>query len=115
MGAANRDPRLQQVFTTFTATTPQVYVDVDRVKAQILNVPVESIFETLRIYLGSAYVNDFNIFGRTYRVTAEADQQFRNTKEDIARLKVRGATGAEVPLGSVATFRDISGPYRLPR
>jgi hydrophobe/amphiphile efflux-1 (HAE1) family protein len=110
MAAANKDPDLARVFTTFTATTPQLYVDVDRVKAQILDVPVDNIFETLRIYLGSAYVNDFNVFGRTYRVTAEADQQYR-----LTRLKVTSASGAQVPLGSVATFRDISGPYRMPR
>jgi hydrophobe/amphiphile efflux-1 (HAE1) family protein len=115
MGAANRVPGLTAVFTTFTANTPQVYVDVDRVRAQILNVPLQNIFDTLRIYLGSAYVNDFNVFGRTYRVTAQADAPYRIDKADIAQLKVRSANGAIVPLGSLATFRDISGPQRFPR
>jgi HAE1 family hydrophobic/amphiphilic exporter-1 len=85
------------------------------VRAQILDVPLENVFETLRIYLGSAYVNDFNAFGRTYRVTAQADSSYRLTKEDIARLKVRSSNGAIVPLGSLVTFRDIAGPYRVPR
>ncbi len=113
--AANQTPGLVAVFTTFSVATPQVFVDVDRVRAQILNVPLSNVFETLRIYLGSAYVNDFNAFGRTYRVTAQADSQYRLTKEDISKLKVRSANGSTVPLGSVATFNDIAGPYRLPR
>jgi hydrophobe/amphiphile efflux-1 (HAE1) family protein len=115
MGAANKTQGLQAVFTTFTANTPQVYVDVDRVRAQILNVPLQNVFDTLRIYLGSAYVNDFNAFGRTYRVTAQADSPYRLDKAGISQLKVRSANGAIVPLGSLVTFRDISGPQRVPR
>jgi hydrophobe/amphiphile efflux-1 (HAE1) family protein len=115
MGAANKTQGLQAVFTTFTANTPQVFVDVDRVRAQILDVPLQNVFDTLRIYLGSAYVNDFNAFGRTYRVTAQADTQYRLDKAAIAQLKVRSANGAIVPLGSVVTFRDIAGPQRVPR
>ncbi len=115
MAAANRTPGLAAVFTTFNTNTPQVFVDVDRVRAQILNVPLQNIFETLRIYLGSAYVNDLNLFGRTYRLTAQADAPYRISKEDILRLKVRSDNGAIVPLGSVVKFRDIAGPYRLPR
>ena len=115
MFAANQTPGLVAVFTTFNANTPQIFVDLDRVKAQILDVPLQNIFETLRIYLGSAYVNDFNAFGRTYRVTAQADAEFRISAEDIAKLRTRSASGAMVPLGSLVTFREISGPYRLPR
>jgi len=115
MGAANKTKGLQAVFTTFTANTPQVYVDVDRVRAQILDVPLQNVFETLRIYLGSAYVNDFNAFGRTYRVTAQADAPYRLDKAAISQLKVRSANGAIVPLGSLVTFRDIAGPQRVPR
>ncbi len=115
MFAANQTPGLVAVFTTFNANTPQIFVDVDRVKAQILDVPLQNIFETLRIYLGSAYVNDFNAFGRTYRVTAQADAPFRISADDIAKLRTRSASGAMVPLGSLVTFREISGPYRLPR
>jgi multidrug efflux pump subunit AcrB len=88
---------------------------VDRVRAQMLNVPLDNIFETLRINLGSAYVNDFNLFGRTFRVTAQADAQYRLTEDDIARLKVRSSEGAMVPLGSLVTFRTTAGPDRVPR
>ncbi len=115
MATANKTPGLQAVFTTFTANTPQVFVDVDRVRAQMLNVPLQNVFDTLRIYLGSAYVNDFNAFGRTYRVTAQADAPYRIDQARIAQLKVRSANGSMVPLGSLATFREISGPQRVPR
>jgi hydrophobe/amphiphile efflux-1 (HAE1) family protein len=115
MNAANKTPGLQAVFTTFTANTPQVFVDVDRVRAQMLDVPLQNVFDTLRIYLGSAYVNDFNAFGRTYRVTAQADAQFRIDEAGISQLKVRSANGAMVPLGSLVTFREIAGPQRVPR
>ena len=115
MGAANKTQGMQAVFTTFTANTPQVFVDVDRVRAQMLGVPLQNVFDTLRIYLGSAYVNDFNAFGRTYRVTAQADAPYRLDKAAIAQLKVRSTSGAIVPLGSLVTFRDISGPQRVPR
>jgi hydrophobe/amphiphile efflux-1 (HAE1) family protein len=115
MGAANQTPGLTSVFTSFFINTPQLYVDVDRMRAQMLNVPLDSIFETLRINLGSAYVNDFNLFGRTFRVTAQADSQYRLDQADIARLKVRSADGAMVPLGSLVTFRNTAGPDRLPR
>jgi multidrug efflux pump subunit AcrB len=88
---------------------------VDRVRAQMLNVPLDNVFETLRINLGSAYVNDFNLFGRTFRVTAQADQQYRLREEDIGRLKVRSSAGAMVPLGSLVTFSTTAGPDRVPR
>src|SRR5262249_10503728 len=94
MAEANRTPGLAAVFTTFVGNTPQEFVDVDRVRAQMLNVPMNTIFDTLRIYLGSAYVNDFNAFGRTYRVTAQADWPYRLSKADIAQLKVRSNNGA---------------------
>jgi HAE1 family hydrophobic/amphiphilic exporter-1 len=113
--AANRTPGLQNVFTTFQTTTPQLFVDVDRDKAQMLRVPVSSIFEALRIYMGSAYVNDFNMFGRTYRVTAQADAAFRADPESVGRLRVRNADGQMVPLGSLVAFREIAGPERVPR
>ncbi len=115
MAQANQTPGLASVFTSFFLNTPLLYVDVDRVRAQMLNVPLDNIFETLRINLGSAYVNDFNLFGRTFRVTAQADQQYRLNEEDIARLKVRSADGAMVPLGSLVTFRTTAGPDRVPR
>jgi multidrug efflux pump subunit AcrB len=85
------------------------------VRAEMLNVSPDRVFETLQVYLGSAYVNDFNYLGRTYRVTAQADGRFRGTVHDIANLKTRNESGAMVPIGSVAQFRDITGPYRVPR
>jgi HAE1 family hydrophobic/amphiphilic exporter-1 len=102
-------------FTTFQTTTPQLYVDVDRDKAQMLRVPLSNIFEALRVYMGSAYVNDFNMFGRTYRVTAQADGQFRLDPENVTRIRVRSAEGQMVPLGSLVNFRQIAGPERVPR
>ncbi len=100
------------MFTTFTATTPQVYVDVDRDKAQMLKVPVDNIFETLRIYLGSAYVNDFNMFGRTFRVTAQADGSSASPRKTSRGCRCAAPTGPMVPLGILVTFRDIAGPDR---
>jgi multidrug efflux pump subunit AcrB len=95
--------------------TPNIYADIDRVKAAKLGVPPERVFEAMQVYLGSAYINDFNYLGRTYQVIAQADDRFRMTAADIARFKTRNDTGQMVPVGSVARFHDISGPYRLPR
>ena len=111
----NQDPALTGLFTPFTTNVPQFYVDLDRVKAQMLNVPIESLFDTLEVYLGSSYVNDFNLLGRTFRVTAQADSRFRLDPEDLASLKVRSTDGAMVPLGSIMTFRTAAGPDRVPR
>jgi hydrophobe/amphiphile efflux-1 (HAE1) family protein len=115
IAAANKLPGMKNVFTTFSTGTPQLYVDVDRDKAQMLKVPLESIFEALRVYLGSAYVNDFNMFGRTFRVTAQADAKFRIDPENISRIRVRNETGQMVPLGNLVKFRNIGGPDRVPR
>ncbi len=81
----------------------------------MLKVPLDSVFEALRVYLGSAYVNDFNMFGRTYRVTAQADADFRINPENVARIRVRNEDGQMVPIGNLATFRNIAGPDRVPR
>ena len=115
IAAANQHPLIANTFTTFSATTPQVYMDVDREKAQMLKVPVTNIFEALRVYMGSAYVNDFNMFGRTYRVTAQADGDFRMNPENVSRIKVRNTDNQMVPLGSVIRFREQAGPERVPR
>jgi hydrophobe/amphiphile efflux-1 (HAE1) family protein len=112
---ANQTKGLAGVYTFFETGTPRIFADIDRVKAQILGVKPEQIFETLEVYLGSAFVNDFNLLGRTYRVTAQADAPFRRTTQDIANLETRSETGAMVPVGSVATFRDKTGPYRVLR
>jgi HAE1 family hydrophobic/amphiphilic exporter-1 len=114
-GPANGVPGLVQVFTLFNTSTPQIYADIDRVKAEKLGVPIASVFDTLSIYMGSVFVNDFNLLGRTYRVTAQADNPYRLTERDVAALKTRSLGGGMVPLGSIATFSDISGPYRVPR
>ncbi len=113
--AANRIPGLQGIFTLFNTRTPNVYADIDRVRAQMLGVPVDRISEALQIYLGSTFVNEFNYLGRTFRVTAQADAQFRNEVEDIGNIKVRNDKGQMVPLGAVASFRFDTGPYRVPR
>ncbi len=115
MGAAAQSQDVMGVFTTFSAGSPQVYLEIDRVKAQILNVPIGSIFETLAINLGSSFVNDFNSLGRQFQVRAQADQKFRLEKEDIAALKVRSATGALVPLGTIMEIRDTAGPSLVQR
>jgi hydrophobe/amphiphile efflux-1 (HAE1) family protein len=112
---ANKARGITNVFTTFAAATPQVFVDVDRDKAQMLKVPVTNIFEAMRVFMGSAYVNDFNMFGRTYRVTAQADGEFRLDQENVSKIRVRSTDGAMVPLGSLVTFKEIAGPERVPR
>jgi hydrophobe/amphiphile efflux-1 (HAE1) family protein len=113
--AATNVPGLIGVFTPFSAKAPQVYLDIDRVKAQMLNVPVTNIFQTLEVYLGSAYVNDFNIFGRTFRVTAQAEAESRLDPQDVAKLKTRNTDGNMVPLGSFVDFRYTTGPDRVLR
>ena len=112
---ANATPGLTNVFTTFQTNTPQVFVDVDRTKAQMLKVPVNAVFEALRIYMGSAYVNDFNMFGRPYRVTVQAEGAFRIDPENVSRLRVRNSDGQMVPLSSLVTFKETAGPDRVPR
>jgi HAE1 family hydrophobic/amphiphilic exporter-1 len=115
LGPANQTPGLVQVFTLFNTSTPQVYADIDRTKAEMLGVPITRFFDTLSTYMGSAFVNDFNILGRTYRVNAQADNPFRVTLRDVENLRTRSNAGDMVPLGAVATFREITGPYRVPR
>jgi hydrophobe/amphiphile efflux-1 (HAE1) family protein len=112
---ASQTPGVAQVFTLFETSTPQVYLDIDRTKAQLLGINVQDVFNALQIYLGSAYVNDFNLFGRTFRVTAQAREEDRANTEDVLKIRVRNSNGDTVPLGSFTTVRDISGPYRVPR
>jgi multidrug efflux pump subunit AcrB len=115
MARANQTPGLKQVFSLFETSTPQLYLDIDRVKAQMLGINVSDVFSTLQTYLGSAYVNDFNLLGRTFRVTAQADSGFRLERGDVLKLRVRNSQGDAVPLGSFTTVSDISGPSRVPR
>ena len=112
---ASQTPGVSQVFTVFETSTPQVYLDIDRTKAQLLGVNVQDVFNALQIFIGSAYVNDFNLFGRTYRVTAQALDEDRQHISDVLKIRVRNSNGDTVPLGSFTTVHDISGPYRVPR
>ncbi len=115
IGEASKVPGMAQLFTPFSTGTPSIYADVDRVKAEKLGVPPARVFEAMQVYLGSAYVNDFNYLGRTYEVLAQADGRFRNTTEDIRHLKTRNNAGAMVPIGSVASMHRTTDPYRVPR
>jgi HAE1 family hydrophobic/amphiphilic exporter-1 len=109
------EPKLARVFTSFNTQTPKIFADIDRVRAEKLDVPAERVLDTLEVYLGSAYVNDFNFLGRTYRVTAQAEGSYRDQKEDLLKLRTRSENGAMVPLGSVTRLRDITGPHRVSR
>ena len=112
---AAETPGLTQVFTLFENSTPEIYLDIDRTKAQLLGINVADLFAALQVYVGSAYVNDFNLLGRTFRVTAQADAPYRRDPADILKIRVRNSRGETVPLGSFTTVRDIAGPYRVPR
>jgi HAE1 family hydrophobic/amphiphilic exporter-1 len=115
LAAANRAPGIAMAFSLFNTATPQIRADVDRTRAEMLGVPVSRVHEAMAVYMGSAFVNDFNLLGRTWRVTAQADMGHRTAVEDIARLRARAEGGGMVPLGSVATFHETSGPFRVPR
>jgi hydrophobe/amphiphile efflux-1 (HAE1) family protein len=115
VAAASKSPNLTSVFSPYSANTPQLFVNIDRVKAQKLGVPIANVTDTIETYFGSTYVNDFNLFGRTYHVTTQADLRFRKETSDLARLRTRNAAGDMVMLGSVVDFKDISGPDRVPR
>lgn len=115
MVAANQTPGLTGVFTTFSEASPQFYLDIDRDKAQYLDVPLQNIFDTLSSNLGVNYVNDFNAFGRVYQVRAQADERFRMDESDILDLKVRSANGSLVPLGTLVDIRNTSGPALVQR
>jgi hydrophobe/amphiphile efflux-1 (HAE1) family protein len=115
MAKAATTPGLQQVFSLYETATPQLFLDIDRTKAQLLGINIADVFSALQVYIGSSYVNDFNILGRTFRVQAQAGAEFRLEAKDVLALRVRNSSGETVPLGSFTTVRDISGPYRLPR
>jgi multidrug efflux pump len=115
VAAANQVPGLTAVFSLYNTRTPKLYADIDRVRAEMLGVPVDKVFEAFETYLGSTFVNEFNYLGRTYRVTAQADGRFRQDLKEIANFKTRNNAGEMVPIGSVARFNDITGPYRVAR
>ena len=110
---ANQTPGLAGVFSGFTINTPQLEANVDRAKAKAQGIPLQNVFETMQINLGSLYVNDFNRFGRTYQVVAQADAKFRAHANDITRLKTRNEKGQLVPLGTIVSVKDTYGPDRV--
>jgi hydrophobe/amphiphile efflux-1 (HAE1) family protein len=110
-----KKPALIGLFSGFRANAPQLYADIDRTKAQMLRVPMENVFSTLQTQLGSIYVNDLNLYGRTFRVIAQADARFREDPEDVGKLRTRSATGASVPLGTILSVESRTGPSRVER
>ena len=113
VGASYGTQKLTQVYSGYTVNVPQIEADVDREKAKIQGVPLANLFETLQINLGSLYVNDFNRFGRTYQVVAQAEQQFRDNPSDITRLKTRNMAGEMVSVGSLVKVKEGFGPDRV--
>jgi len=106
-------PGLTQIFSSFQVNVPQLQIEVDREKAKVHGVSIDEIFETLQVYMGSVYVNDLNLFGRTYQVNVQADQQFRVDESQISKLKVRNSKGEMVPLGAFLTVSHSAGPDRV--
>lgn len=115
LAATDKAPELAGLFTSYQVNVPQLYVDLDRTRARQLGVPVTSVFETMQIYLGSLYVNDFNKFGRTYSVRVQADAPYRARAEDIGQLKVRSNSGEMVPLSALVRVEPSAGPERAMR
>jgi hydrophobe/amphiphile efflux-1 (HAE1) family protein len=115
VAAANKDPNFAGTFTLFNAGSPSVYADIDRIKAEKVGLTPTDVFSTLQVYMGSQYVNDFNYLGRTYEVVVQADGRFRNSPQDISRLKVRNTSNEMVPIGAVAELQPNTIPYRVPR
>jgi len=117
LGKAYQTPQLDphQTYSGYQINVPQLSIDLDRTKAKQLSVPITSVFDTMQVYLGSLYINDFNRFGRTYQVVAQADAPFRSHAEDITKLKVRNNDGDMIPLGSILTVRQSYGPERAMR
>jgi multidrug efflux pump len=113
--AANQQPELAGVFSTYAADTPQIYLDINRDKAQVLGVKISDIFAALQATLGSYYVNDFNVFGRTWQVDVQAETAFRGRVDDIYRINVRNARGGMVPLRALAQARLVLGPQAVVR
>jgi HAE1 family hydrophobic/amphiphilic exporter-1 len=113
--AANAQSTLSQVYSTFRANTPQLFTDVDRTQTKSLGIPLSDVFNTLQANLGSKYVNDFNIFGRSYQVRLQADARFRTKVEDIKKLEVRNKDGDMIPLGTVVSVHKTLGPQLITR
>jgi len=115
VAAANKTQGLTNVFATYNTKTPRLFADIDRSKAEMLGVPDSAVFDTLQTYLGSTFVNEFNLFGHTFQVLAQADAPYRNDETRLTQLQTRSTSGAMVPLGSVVNVRHTTGPYRVLR
>jgi hydrophobe/amphiphile efflux-1 (HAE1) family protein len=115
VAAANKDPDFAGVFTLLNTGSPSIYADINRLKAEKVGLTPTDVFSTLQVYLGSQYVNDFNLFGRTYQVIVQADGRFRRDRQDLTGLRARNAAGEMVPIGTVAQLKDATIPYRVPR
>lgn len=115
LGKSYQTPGLANIFSTFTVNVPQLDADIDRIKAKQQGVPLQNLFETMQVYLGSLYINDFNRFGRTYKVIAQSDAPFRERPEQITRLKTRNNQSQMVPLGALVKVKEIHGPARAMR
>jgi len=113
--AANQNPQLSRVFSTYSATNPSIYLDIDRDKARILGVEISSMFQALQTTLGGFYVNDMNLFGRTWQVQVQAESEDRASVDDIYRINVRSAEGKMIPLRSLVEVRVVLGPQGLVR
>ncbi len=111
----SQQPGLVGLFTTFRAGVPQLFLDVDRTRTKAMDVALKDVFDTLQIYLGSLYINDFSSFGRNYQVVAQADSEFRMKPSDISELKTKNLQGGMVPLGSLLSVKEISGPDKITR
>ncbi len=111
----NKQPGLVGLFNAFRADTPQMYVNVDRTKCKMMDVPLNEVFKALQVYLGGYYVNDFNQFGRTWQVNLQADPNFRLTPSDVKQLRVRNSSGSMLPLGSVVEITEVGGPSIVTR
>src|SRR5690606_3649345 len=115
MGAAQQEKAVAGVFSGFNTGSPRLVADVDREKALMLGIDPSQVYGALGAYLGSTYVNDFNMLGRTFRVTAQAEASERDDPADVANLRVRGHSGEMTPIGSLATLREENGPGRVVR
>src|SRR6202040_572795 len=115
IGAANRDSRLARVFTTFTATNPSIYLDIHRAKAQALGLHIRHLFTALQATLGGIYVNNFNLYGRTWQVNVQGEASNRGDISDIWQIYVRNSAGEMVPMRSIAGLKIVTGPQVITR
>ena len=113
LGAANQNPNLQAVFSTYAANSPLIEIDVNRDKVKALDVDIDDVFGTLQTYLGSRYVNDFTLQGRTYRVYVQADQQYRSSPDDINKLYVRSNNDTMIPMGNLVSLSETTGAQTI--